>query len=161
MNKSLPGLIALALSVVLVGAGVVMLIMGVDARTQVQTALAAENITTPDDASIPSTPVTTAATAMSQAEIIQEHTLETTGGQTWADMDREDELRPYYLQAVTLRTSLMSAYMGFKVAELVIGLGALFLTLGLGGGAATIAASRRSTAAPAGRRETAEQLTTV
>lgn len=146
MNKSLPGLIALALSVVLVGAGVVMLIMGVDARNDVAANLSAENITTPDDAAIPNAEVTTAATAMAQAEIIQDHTLETTGGQTWADMDREDEMRPYYLQAVTLRTSLMSAYMGFKVAELVIGLGALFLVLGAGGGIATIAATRRQPA---------------
>ena len=158
MNKSLPGLIALALSVVLVAAGVVMLIAGVDARNQVAANLAAENITTPDDASIPGVPVTTAATAMSQAEIIQEHTLDTTDGQTWADMDREDELRPYYLQAVTLRTSLMSAYMGFKVAELVMGLGALFLVVGAGGGVATIAAGRRSPAAAPVAVDTDERI---
>ena len=157
MNKSLPGLIALGLSVVLVAAGVVMLIMGVDARSQVADNLAAENITTPDDAAIPNAPVTNAATAMAQAEIIQDHTLETTGGQTWADMDREDELRPYYLQAVTLRTSLMSAYMGFKVAELVIGLGALFLVVGAGGGVATLAATRRSSAPAPVEVDTAER----
>ena len=157
MNKSLPGLIALGLSVVLVAAGVVMLIMGVDARSQVAANLAAENITTPDDAAIPNAPVTNAATAMAQAEIIQDHTLETTGGQTWADMDREDELRPYYLQAVTLRTSLMSAYMGFKVAELVIGLGALFLVVGAGGGVATLAATRRSSAPAPVEVDTAER----
>lgn len=161
MNKTLPGLIALALSVVLVGAGVVMLVMGVDARNDVQTELEAENITTPDDATIPGAEVTTAATARAQAEIIQDHTLESTEGQTWADMDREDPNREFYLQAVTLRTSLMSAYMGFKVAELVIGLGALFLTLGLGGGAATLLASRTPTAATATAPAAEREATTV
>ena len=159
MNKSLPAVIALMLSLVLVGAGAVMLYQGIDARTEVRTALAAENITTPDDASIPGVPVDSAATAMSQAEIIQDHTLATTEGQTWADMDREDPMRQYYLSAVTLRTSLMSAYMAFKLADLVIGLGALFLVIGLGGGAATTLTLRQSTTTATSTRE--RELTTA
>jgi hypothetical protein len=137
MNKSLSAVIAMVLSLVLVGAGAVMVFQGLDAREQVRVSLVAENITTPEDATIPNVPVDSAATAMAQAEIIQKHTLEATEGRTWADMDREDPQRPFYLSAVTLRTSLMSAYMAFKIADLVIGLGALFLAIGLGGAAAT------------------------
>ena len=149
MSKSLPAVIALLLSLVLVGAGAVMIIQGLDARSEVRTALVAENITTPDDASIPGVPVDSAATAMSQAEIIQEHTLEATEDRTWADMDREDPQRPFYLSAVTLRTSLMSAYMAFKLADLVIGLGALFAVIGLGGGLASGLTLRRPATAAA------------
>jgi hypothetical protein len=137
MNKSLSAVIAMVLSIVLIGAGAVMVFQGLDAREQVRVSLVAENITTPEDATIPNVPVDSAATAMAQAEIIQKHTLEATEGRTWADMDREDPQRPFYLSAVTLRTSLMSAYMAFKIADLVIGLGALFLAIGLGGAAAT------------------------
>jgi hypothetical protein len=137
MNKSLSAVIAMVLSLVLVGAGAVMVFQGLDAREQVRVSLVAENITTPEDATIPNVPVDSAATAMAQAEIIQKHTLEATEGRTWADMGREDPQRPFYLSAVTLRTSLMSAYMAFKIADLVIGLGALFLAIGLGGAAAT------------------------
>jgi hypothetical protein len=153
MRKSLPGVVALLMSLVLVGAGAIMLFAGLDAREQVRVSLEAERITTPEDASIPNVPVTSAATALAQAEIIQEHTLARTEGLTWADMDREDPLRPFYLQAVTLRTSLMSAYMAFKLADLVIGLGALFVVIGLGGGLASGLALRQEQAVPVARRE--------
>ena len=44
-----------------------------------------------------------------QADVIGLHALGITDGRTFAEMDREDPLRPVYLQSVTLRTSLMSA----------------------------------------------------
>jgi hypothetical protein len=161
MTKSLPGIIAGLLSLVLIGAGAIMLLQGIDAREQVRLSLEAENITTPDDASIPNVPVNSAATALAQAEIIQEHTLATTEGQTWADMDREDPMRQFYLSAVTLRTSLMSAYMAFKLADLVIGLGALFLVVGIGGGIASGLALRTPATATVATREREKELITT
>ena len=158
MNKSLQGIIAVLLSVVLVGAGGVMLVQGFDARAQVRASLVAERITTHDDAAIPSVPVDSAATALAQAEIIQQHALEATEGRTWADMDREDPQRPFYLQAVTLRTSLMSAYMAFKLADLVIGLGVLFVVVGLGGALAAGLTFRGQPAARAATREPEREL---
>jgi hypothetical protein len=152
-QTKLPAIIAMVLSLVLVGAGVVLVTQGLIAKSDVRTALEAERITTPDDATIPNVPVNSAATALAQAEIIQLHALEATEGRTWADMDREDPMRPFYLSAVTLRTSLMSAYMAFKLADLVTGLGALFLVIGLGSGVATGFALRSSAAAPAAVRE--------
>jgi hypothetical protein len=156
MTKTLPGIIAGLLSLVLIGAGAIMLLQGIDAREQVRMSLEAENITTPDDAAIPNVPVNSAATALAQAEIIQEHTLATTEGQTWADMDREDPMRQFYLSAVTLRTSLMSAYMAFKLADLVIGLGALFLVVGIGGGIASGLSLRAPTTTVATREREKE-----
>lgn len=158
-TRSFPGIIALVLSLVLIGAGAVLVWQGLDAKTEVREALEAERITTPEDASIPNVPVDSAATAKAQAEIIQEHTLEATEGRTWADMDREDPMRPFYLQAVTLRTSLMSSYMAFKLADLVTGLGALFLVVGVGAAAAGGVSLRRQTAiAPATTAEVRESL---
>jgi hypothetical protein len=145
----LPGIIALLMSLALVGTGAVLLVFGIDAKDQVRTELAAENIVTPDDASIPGVPVDSAATALSQAQIIQDHTLEATEGRTWADMDREDPQRPFYLQAASLRTALMSSYLAFKLADLVTGLGALFLALGIGGSVASGLALRTPSAAVA------------
>jgi hypothetical protein len=137
MRRNLPTIIAVLMSVALIVTGVVMLTVGLDSKTQVTDQLAAEQIITPDDATIPGVPVNSAATAKAQADIIQHHVLESTGGKTYAQLDREDPARATYLNAVTLRTSLMSAYMAFKIADLVTGLGALFLALGLGGGIAT------------------------
>lgn len=144
MKRNLPTIIATVLSFVLVATGAVLLWQGLDAKAQVREALVAEQIVTPEDAAIPSVPVDSAATAKAQADIIQAHVLETTGGETWATLDREDPLRATYLSAVTLRTSLMSAYMAFKLADLVTGLGALFLALGLGGAIASGFALRQS-----------------
>lgn len=133
----LPSIIAVLLSIVLIGAGAVMLIQGLEARRDVRAALVSEQIVTADDAAIPGVAVDSAATARAQADIIAEHALNLTDGRTFAQMERDDPLRPTYLQAVTLRTSLMTAYMAYKLADLVIGLGALFLLLGIGGGAAS------------------------
>lgn len=137
MKRNLSAVISLVLSFVLIGAGAVMLQQGLAAKGQVRDALVAEHITTAGDAEIPDAPVDSAATAKAQADVIQHHTLDRTEGKTYADMDREDPNRDFYLKAVTLRTSLMSAYMGFKVADLVSGLGALLLAVGLGGAAAS------------------------
>lgn len=153
MKKNLPTIIAVVLSFVLVATGAVLLWQGLDAKAQVREALVAEQIVTPEDAAIPSVPVDSAATAKAQADIIQAHVLETTGGETWATLDRDDPLRATYLNAVTLRTSLMSAYMAFKLADLVTGLGALFLALGLGGAVASGFALRQGQSLASGITE--------
>lgn len=51
--------------------------------------VARENITTPDDASIPGVPVRGPFTLKAQADIIRVHTLRTTGGKTFAEMPRQ------------------------------------------------------------------------
>lgn len=150
MKRNLPSVIAALLSIVLVVAGAVMIWQGQVAKGQIRDALVAENVVTPEDADIPSVPVDSAATAKAQADIIQKHALNITGGKTYAELDREDPLRATYLSAVTLRTSLMLAYTGFKIADLVTGIGALFLVAGLGGGLASGVALRQTQAVATG-----------
>jgi hypothetical protein len=122
---------AVAFCVALIVAGLYMVKEARDAHDEVRDALAAEKIVTAEDADIPLAPVDNAAAAKAQADIIQHHILETTGGKTYSEMARDDPNRPLYLQAVTLRTALMESYLAFKVADLVMGIGAIVALLGL------------------------------
>jgi hypothetical protein len=74
--------IAFALSgLVVAGAGVYI-------RSFVVQQLTAQQITTPEDASIPNTPVTNMATALSMANIIQHHAAGSGKGLTYAQMGK-------------------------------------------------------------------------
>ena len=164
MKKAFP--IALILvGLVLIGAGVYTVSRGFDAKDRVQTELTAQNITTPEDASIPNTRVTNASTAESMADIIDHHALESTGGLTYSEIGRfvaadgdpagtSDEaeallgadgrpvanpMRNVAFQASALRTSLYTSVMAFNVADLVVGLGLMILVLGLAVGGVGVA----------------------
>lgn len=132
------------LGLVLIGAGIYMTSMGYAARDRVRDALVAEQVTTTDDSAIPGVLVDSAATARAQSEVIQKHTLERTEGKTYAQMDREDERRGLYVQAVTLRTALNQAEMAFKLTDLVVGLGYIVILVGAGNIATGAAIARRS-----------------
>jgi hypothetical protein len=119
--------------------------------------LAAQNITTPEDASIPNTPVTSIATALSMADIIQHHAATSSKGLTYAQMGRfavadgnpagtnkaEEALkgatgkpvanaaRDTQLTAAGLVTSLSLSAMAFGAAYGAIALGLGFLVLGI------------------------------
>jgi hypothetical protein len=135
--------------------GVYTTVRGLDARSEIKATLLAQNITTPEDASIPNARVQDAATADAMADIIGVHAAEATGGETFAEMGRflaadgsgatSDEslalldeagnpvpnpLRNVAFQAATLQTSLHTSHMAFNVADLVIGLGAFIAVLG-------------------------------
>jgi hypothetical protein len=164
MKKLFPIALVL-LGVVFLGAGVYTVSRGFDARDQVRNELIAQNITTPDDASIPNVRVESVATAKSMADIIEFHARESTGGLTYSEMGRfaakdgspagtsdpaeavvDDKgnpvpngLRNVAFQAATLRTSLYSSVMAFEVANLVIGLGTMIVVLGLAVGGVGVA----------------------
>ena len=69
-------------------AGVVAAGAGIYIHTFVGQQLAAQNIVTPDDASIPNTPVRDIPTALSMADIIQHHAADSSKGLTYAQMGR-------------------------------------------------------------------------
>ena len=153
------------LGVVFVGAGTYTVARGFDAKDQVRAELIAQNITTPEDASIPNARVDSIATARSMADIIDVHSRESTDGLTYAEMGRvlaadgsaagtNDEgaavkdgndravanpLRNVAFQAASLRTSLFSSVMAFEVANLVTGLGLMILVLGVAVGGLGVA----------------------
>jgi hypothetical protein len=106
-------------------AGPYMVYRGFDGRSQVRSELKAEHITTPADASRPNVAVVDGPTAQVQADIIKTHTLEATGGKSYAQLDREDPARATAFQGDMLRTALLSSVLAWNVANLVIGLGVL------------------------------------
>src|SRR4029450_367648 len=61
---------------------------GLYIRTFVGQQLAAQHITTPEDASIPNAPVTGMAPALSMANMMQHHAAESGKGLTYAQMGR-------------------------------------------------------------------------
>lgn len=85
--KLFPKLV-LVVGVILAFAGLVTIGSGIYIRSFIGEQLANQNITTPDDASIPNVPVDSMATALSMAEIIQVHAGNFTGGLSYAEMGR-------------------------------------------------------------------------
>jgi hypothetical protein len=119
------------LGIVFLAAGVYMILQGQDAKDEVRDAIVRENITTSEDASIPNAKVDDADTAEAQADVIEAHVLEITGGKTYAELDRDDPNRPTVLNSVSLRTALNVAVMGFKISDLVTGMGAFMIVVGI------------------------------
>lgn len=120
----------LLVGLVFVGAGAFMISEGNAAKQDVKEALLAERIITANDAAIPGVPVVDVATAQAQSDIIFTHLMNQTGGRTYGELERTDPLRNTYVTAVTLRTALNLAIMGFKVSDLVMGIGAFMIVMG-------------------------------
>ncbi len=112
--------------------GVLMIIGGIATWTVVSSTLAEQRITTPDDACLPEREVRGPFTAYCQADIIQQHTLETTEGLTYAELDREDPRRDVAMNSSFLQASLFTSVLAFGVAAMAAGMGVIFVLIGLG-----------------------------
>jgi hypothetical protein len=138
-------------------AGLVTAGTGIYIRTFVVQQLASQNITTPEDASIPNAPVTSIPTALSMAGIIHEHAAARTNGLSYAQMGRfavesgdpagtsnPDEAlkdadgnpvpnaaRDTQLTAAGLVTSLSLSAMAIGTSYAAIALGVAFTLLGI------------------------------
>ncbi len=112
-------------------AGIVMIIGGAVTWATVSSQLKAENIVVAEDASMfAGNTVSGPFTAYAQAEIINKHALEATGGKTYAQLDREDPLRQTAMTASFLRASLFTSVVAYGVAAMAIGLGVVNILLG-------------------------------
>lgn len=69
--------------------GVILVLGGVWGIAFTHKNVTREKIVTPGDASLPNKPVSGPRTLKSQADIIREHVLKSTGGQTYAEMPRQ------------------------------------------------------------------------
>ena len=131
-------------------AGIVLVIAGLVTYVAVSQQLAAENITVPDDAAfLAGDKVDGPFSAYAQADIINKHALESSGGETYATLDREDPARATMMNASFLRASLFTSVVSFGLAALVMGLGVLFALQGW----ALLALSKRYDVVPAATRE--------
>lgn len=112
--------------------GALMVIGGIATWTIVSSTLGEQNIVTPDDACLAGREVTGPFTAYCQAEIIQVHTLESTGGMTYAELDREDPVREVAMDSSFLQASLFTSILAFGVSAMAVAMGILFILIGLG-----------------------------
>ena len=138
-------------------AGLVAAGAGIYIRTFVGRQLAAQQITTPADASIPNALVTGIATALSMADIIQHHAADSSKGLTYAQMGRfavasgdpagtnnaeeavkdasgkpvANQARNTQLTAASLVTSLSLSAMAIGASYGAIALGLGFTVLGI------------------------------
>lgn len=129
------------LGILTIVAGIVLAISGAFAWGAVQVNLAQENITVSSDSPRwADQPVDGPFTAYQEAEMINQHYLESTGGLTYAELDREDPLRQVAMNASFLRASLFTSVVSFGVAAMAMGLG---VVLGMVGTAVVSLAGRR------------------
>lgn len=119
------------LAILLMVFGAVLAVAGVTTWLVVQTQLADENITVAEDAErFAGEPVDGPFTAYEQAQVIEKHALEASGGQTYAQLDREDERRPTVMNASFLRASLFTSVVAFGVAAMAFALGIVVILIG-------------------------------
>lgn len=119
-------------SISAVALGILLVLGGIGTWTLVSSTLAEQNITTPDDAWLPERAVRGPFTAYAQADIIQQHALEATGGLTFAELDRDDPLRDTAMNASFLQSSLFTSVLAFGVAAMAVSMGLLFVLIGFG-----------------------------
>src|SRR3990170_7029891 len=149
--------LVITIGIVFALAGVGVAGAGIYIRSFVGQQLAAQQITTPEDASIPNAPVTGIATALSMADIIQHHAADSSKGLSYAQMGRfavesgdpagtnsadaalkdangkpvANQARNTQLTAAGLVTSLSLSAMAIGAAYGVMALGVGFTVLGI------------------------------
>ncbi len=144
-------------SVVLIAFGIGCIVTGFSGRDRVRDELARENIVGTPDSSIPGELVDTGSEAQAFADVMRKHTLEATGGDTYADMPRfvddqgkpveeedqaatnpesgepmENPLRQLWVTETALATALNTAYFAESVASFAIIMGVALLLTGVG-----------------------------
>ena len=147
----------IAASIVLILFGAGSIYMGVDGRDRVRDDLAREQIVGTEDSTIPGQKVDTGSEAQAFAAVMRKHTLEATGGQTYAQMGRflddngkptsdeakaakdpktgqpvENGLRNMWVTSTALSTALNTAYFAESVATFAIVMGVALLLTGVG-----------------------------
>ena len=140
-----------------VAASIVLVAIGFAGRDTVRDDLASEQIVGTPDSAIPGQKVDTGSEARDFAAVMRKHTLEATGGQTYAQMGRfldengkptSDEAaaakdpktgepvanpaRDIWISSTAFQTALNTAYFAENVATYVIVMGAAMLLVGIG-----------------------------
>jgi hypothetical protein len=163
----------IAASVVLIAFGIGAVVVGFDGRDQVRSDLAREQIVGTPDSSIPNRKVDTGSEAQAFAKVMRKHTLEATGGQTYAQMGRyldkagkptndekaaatdpksgkpvDNPLRQLWVTETALTTALNTAYFAESVSMFAIVMGFALLLVGVGFLVLTLIALRRPAPAP-------------
>jgi hypothetical protein len=144
-------------SIALIALGIGTIVVGANGRDRVRSDLAREQIVGTPDSTIPGQKVDTGSEAQAFANVMRKHTLEATGGQTYAQMGRfldengkptadekaaavdpksgkpvENPLRNMWVNETALTTALNTAYFAESVSTYVIVMGIALLLSGAG-----------------------------
>jgi hypothetical protein len=147
----------IAASIILIAFGIGALVMGFVGRSEVRDTLRQEKIVGTPDSKIPGQLVDTGSEAKAFAEVMRRHTLEATGGKTYAEMPRfigkdgrptNDEkaaaidpktnepvanaARNIWVTETALSTALNTAYFAESVGTFAIVMGVALLLTGIG-----------------------------
>jgi hypothetical protein len=160
----------IAASVILIAFGIGSIVVGANGRDQVRSDLGREQIVGTPDSTIPNQLVDTGSEARAFAAVMRKHTLEATGGKTYAQMERyldangkptNDEkvaakdpksgelvanpARNIWVTETALSTALNTAYFAESTATFVMIVGGALVLVGIGFLVLIIVAGRRST----------------
>ncbi len=120
------------IGIIIVVAGAILAGAGIGTWFTVQSQLKAEKIVVADDASMfAGKPVAGPFTAYAEAQIINEHALKATGDKTYAELSKDDPKRQTVMTASFLRASLFTSVVSFGIAAMAMGLGVLFILVGI------------------------------
>lgn len=112
-------------------AGIILAVAGAGTWVVVQQQLSDERITVAEDADyFAGRQVQDPLTAYSQADIINKHALDASGGKTYAELERDDPVRDTMMNASFLRASLFTSVVAFGIAAMAMGLGLIFILIG-------------------------------
>ena len=168
-----------AASIALIAFGIGCVVIGANGRAEVRSNLAREQIVGTPDSTIPNQKVDTGSEARAFADVMRKHTLEATGGQTYAQMGRyldtagkptsdeklaakdpksgkpvDNPLRNLWVTETALSTALNTAYFAESVATFAIVMGIALLLVGVGFLVLTLMALRAPATSAEGRRAT-------
>ncbi|HEX5860426.1 MAG TPA: aromatic ring-opening dioxygenase LigA [Nocardioides sp.] len=130
MDRRTGGAKPFAVAVAVVG--VVLIVAGGVTWFVVQDQLVAEKITVAEDADfLAGDEVDGPFSAYAQAQVINKHALEATGGKTYAELEQDDPVREVAMSASFLRASLFTSVVAFGVAAMAIGLGLTLILIAL------------------------------
>jgi polyisoprenoid-binding protein YceI len=119
------------IAILIMVAGVLLAATGLFTWFNVKNHLNDEHITVSEDANhFGGQTVDGPFTAYEQAATIQKHALEATGGQTYAQLGRDDPLRDTAMTASFLRASLFTSVVAFGIAAMAAGLGIVLILIG-------------------------------
>ena len=147
----------IAASVALIAFGIGAVVIGMNGRDRVATELGREQIVGTPDSTIPNQLVNSGSEAQAFAKVMRKHTLEATGGKTYAQMPQfltasgkgtsdkaaaakdpktgapvSNPARTIWVTETALTTALNTAYFAESMATFVIAMGFALLLTGLG-----------------------------
>jgi ABC-type sugar transport system permease subunit len=112
--------------------GIVFAVVGVVAYVTVSQTLADQRIVVADDADfLAGDEVDGPFSAYAQAQVINKHALEATGGKTYSELEQDDPVRTTAMSASFLRASLFTSVVAFGVAFMAAAIGLVFILIGL------------------------------